>query len=194
MKKLYCFDFDGTLTKKDSMFLFLRHCDPDRYLWVWLRYVPLFVWTRLGLLPPQRVKKSFINEFLKDKSRMWLEEKARSFFEVQYPQMIRPSALQFIQDMPPQSTSVIITASMDIWVRPFAEKWGMHLIATQAQWERNIYTGKWNTPNCNGAEKVKRLKTYLRGREYDKIIAFGDTSGDQALLDFSGEGHYRYFH
>ena len=68
MKKLYCFDFDGTITTKDTMFLFLRFYNPGRYYFQFMRHVPLFVMMKLKLANTERVK-SFITSILKDEKQ-----------------------------------------------------------------------------------------------------------------------------
>ena len=60
MKKLYCFDFDGTLTYKDTMFMYLKFYDSTKYRIQFLRHVPLFILLKLKLAETEKVKKSFI--------------------------------------------------------------------------------------------------------------------------------------
>ncbi|KGT10013.1 hypothetical protein NV63_02955 [Elizabethkingia anophelis] len=57
MKKLYCFDFDGTITTKDTMFLFLRFYNPGRYYFQFMRHVPLFVMMKLKTCKYREGKK-----------------------------------------------------------------------------------------------------------------------------------------
>lgn len=66
MKKLYLFDFDGTLTYKDSMFLFLKFYDPVKYSAQFLKHVPLFVLVKLKLADAEKVKKALCHLFLKE--------------------------------------------------------------------------------------------------------------------------------
>ena len=46
---------------------------------------------------------------------------------------------------------------------------------------------------ADGEEKVKRIKQVIGDQKFDKIIAFGDTSGDKPMLAFAHESHYRFF-
>jgi phosphoserine phosphatase len=69
---------------------------------------------------------------------------------------------------------------------------GMTLIATEAQFVEGRFTGDFNTKNNNGEEKVKRIKQDF-DQKFDKIIAFGDTSGDKPMFAFAHESHYRFF-
>ena len=64
----------------------------------------------------------------------------------------------------------------------------------EAKFENGVFTGHFNTKNNNGVEKVNRIKKEIEGKKFDKIIAFGDTSGDKPMLSLAHESHYRFFH
>lgn len=195
MKKLYCFDFDGTLTHKDTMFLFLRFYHSRRYFFQFLRHIPLFILLKIKLLDAESVKKSLVASILKGEKKSDIEQKAQAFLEAHYPQIIRKNALEFIQNIDRENTDAyIVTASLDIWVKPFAQLFGFQLLATEAKYENDIFTGDFRTKNCNGQEKVNRITQEVSGKKYDKTIAFGDTSGDKELLQWANEGHFRFFH
>lgn len=195
MKKLYCFDFDGTLTKEDTMFLFLKFYNSNKYFIEFAKHIPLFLFLKLGLLDAEKVKKSFISGILKGEKKQKIEELAQKFFKENFPNIFRENALDFIDKIDHSKTkSLIVTASLDIWTKPFAEKFGMKLIATEAKFENGVFTGHFNTKNNNGIEKVNRIKKEIEGKKFDKIIAFGDTSGDKPMLSLAHESHYRFFH
>jgi len=195
MKKLYLFDFDGTLTYKDTMFLFLKFYDPAKFSVQFIKHIPLFILLKLKLADAEAVKKSLIASILKGQSRHQIEKKAQQFFDENYPGLFRENALDFINNIDRDHTeSYIVSASLDIWVRPFAEQFNMTLLATQAEFKDDIFTGNFVGKNCNKQEKVNRIKLQLGDRKFDKIIAFGDTSGDKAMFKFANEFHYRFFH
>lgn len=195
MKKLYLFDFDGTLTYKDTMFLYLKFYDPLKFNVQFIKHVPLFILLKLKLANAEKVKKSFISSILKGQRKSRIEEKTKKFFENYYPEIIRENALEFIKNRKSENTeSYIVSASLDIWVKPFAEKLGMNLLATRAEFRDDIFTGNFLGRNCNGTEKVSRIKEAIDGKKFDKIIAFGDTSGDRPMMDFADESHYEFFH
>ena len=195
MKKFYFFDFDGTLTRKDTMFLFLRFASPSKYRFQYLRHIPLFILVKLKLIDAAQVKKSFISSLLKGKTQEFIERKSQAFFAEYYPSLIRERALDFIQKIDRDKTdSYLVTASLDIWVKPFAEEFKMNLISTEAYFKDGVFTGEFKTPNCNGREKVTRIKAQIQGKKYDKTIAFGDTSGDKPMLQWANESYFRFFH
>lgn len=195
MKKLYCFDFDGTLTYKDTMFMYLKFYDSTKYRIQFLRHVPLFILLKLKLAETEKVKKSFIGSILKGQTQEKIEQKSKLFFEQHYPKIVRENALDFINNIDHNNTqSLLVTASLDIWVKPFAQALKMELVSTRAEFKNGIFTGNFVGKNCNGKEKLVRIKEEINDSKYDKIIAFGDTSGDRPMLKWANEGHYQFFH
>ncbi|MCW0518930.1 HAD family hydrolase [Riemerella anatipestifer] len=195
MKKLYLFDFDGTLTTEDTLFLYLKFYNSSKYRIQFLRYIPLFILLKMKLLKAEKVKESFIASILEGESKERIEKKSKAFFEEYYPKLFRTNALEFIEKIDKEKTvEFIVTASLDIWVRPFAEHFGMGLLATEAEFKDGKFSGKFKTKNCNGEEKVKRIKQATEGLKYDKSIAFGDTAGDHAMLKWANEGLFQFFH
>ncbi len=195
MKKLYLFDFDGTLTYKDTMFLFLKHYNSSKFYFQFLKHIPLFALLKLKLADAEKVKKSFISSILKGESENEIQRQSVFFFEKNYPEIIRQNALDFIKNIDRNNTeSYLVTASLDIWVKPFAEEFKMNLIATKAEFKNGFFTGNFVGKNCNGDEKLSRIKQEISDLKFDKSIAFGDTSGDSAMLNWANESHYRFFH
>ncbi|MDL1912926.1 MAG: HAD-IB family hydrolase [Bergeyella sp.] len=196
MKKGYFFDFDGTLTRSDSMFLFLRFYHPILYYIQCLIFSPAFVLLKLGFLGADEMKRKFISSILKGERKTKIEKKSEEFFAVFYPKLIRENALEYIEKLDKQEANIfIVTASLDIWVKPFAEKWGCELISTRAKYTEGKYSGYFVGKNCNGQEKVKRIREVLKAKNIflHKTIAFGDTSGDIPMIRWADEGFYRYF-
>jgi len=177
------------------MFLFLKFYDPARFSLQFLKHIPLFILLKMKLADAESVKKSLISAILKDQSRYQIEKKAKQFFEENYPRLFRENALDFINNIDREHTECyIVSASLDIWVKPFAEKFNMTLLSTQAEFRNDIFTGNFVGNNCNKQEKVNRIKLEIGDKKFDKIIAFGDTSGDKAMFKFANESHYRFFH
>lgn len=195
MKKLYFFDFDGTLTYKDTMFLFLKFCNPTKFYLQFLLHIPIFILLKLKLAEAEKVKKSLIFKILKAETKSSLKNKSQKFFEANFPQIIRENALDFIDNIDRANTeSFLVTASLDIWVQPFAQHFKMELLATKAEFINDKLTGNFIGENCNKQEKVTRIKAAIADKKYDKTIAFGDTSGDSAMLKWANESHFKFFH
>lgn len=195
MRKLYLFDFDGSLTFKDTMFAFLRYYNADRFRVQFVKFIVLFICVKLKIMDPETVKKSFIASFIKGEKKSDIELKAKAFCDEYFDEIMRPNAIEFIKNIQQEKTEgYIVSASLDVWVKPFAEKLGLKLISTRAEYLNERFTGNFIGRNCNGAEKVARLNKEFEGKKFDKVIAFGDTAGDKEMLAYADEGHFRFFH
>lgn len=195
MKKLYCFDFDGTLTYNDTMFLFLKFYNRWKFRIQFLRHIPVFALLFLKLVDAEKTKKSFIASILRGESQERIKKKSMQFCQKYYPEIFRTNALEFIANIDRGNTDLyIVSASLDIWVQPFADHFDMQLLSTKAEYQNGVFTGNFIGNNCNGAEKVVRITEAISGKRYDKIIAFGDTNGDKEMLEWADESHFKFFH
>ncbi|MCT6868324.1 HAD-IB family hydrolase [Apibacter sp.] len=191
--RLYLFDFDGTITTKDTLFDFLQVSFPYSYKNVFIKFIPLFILVRFKLLNAGKIKQQFISQFLKGKTYIEIEELAQQYFELRKNDLIRPKAWRYIKDLSNEANKYIVTASLDIWVKPFAKYLGLRLISTKAEFIEGIFTGKFVTPNCNCQQKVVRIVGEIQLARFLKIYAFGDSKGDKYMLELATNPHFRYF-
>lgn len=175
------------------MFLFLKYYNQRKFYFGFIFHIPLILLMKLKLVGVEKVKKSLIASILKNEKEAVLNEVASRFFNDYKSRIIRKSAMDFIQSMDRDAVSYLVTASLDIWVRPFAAYFNFGLIATVAAYQKGIFTGNFLSPNCNGQEKVNRIKKEIDLSQYEKSIAFGDSSGDKPMLSWADESHFRFF-
>jgi len=96
----------------------------------------------------------------------------------------RPDALEaWRRHQSEGAATVIVTASPEILVRPFAEMLGADLllgtrIAFDAQ---DRVVGALTGANCRGEEKVRRLREAF-GPDVRLLAAYGDSAGDHEML------------
>lgn len=189
------FDFDGTLTTRDSFTAFLKwRAGRARYAQGMRRLAPaagayLFHRNR------GRIKAAAVREFLRGVPRAELEADARAFAEAYAPRLLRPDALRtWRRWRERRATLVIVTASPDIVVQPFARGLGAdHLIGTRLMFDSDDrVAGVFDGRNCRGPEKVARLQAQF-GPDLRLRAAYGDTSGDREMLRMAEETGYRIF-
>jgi phosphoserine phosphatase len=70
---------------------------------------------------------------------------------------------------------------------------GFELISTELEVIDGRLTGKFSTLNCNGKEKVKRIKEKYNLLEYDEIHVFGNSKGDFPMLELGTHKYYKFF-
>lgn len=192
---IVAFDFDGTLTVRDSFTAFLRwRAGPSGYAQGLRRLMP----ATLAYLRDRdrgRLKAAAVREFLTGVPRDQLEEDARAFAEAKAPELLRPDALRVWRDWRArQARLVIVTASPDLVVAPFARGLGADaLIGTQLAFDaQDRVAGGFATENCRAEEKVRRLEAMF-GPKLRLKAAYGDTSGDHAMLRIAEEKGYKVF-
>jgi phosphatidylglycerophosphatase C len=192
---IVAFDFDGTLTVRDSFTAFLRwRAGPARYALGIVRLAP----SALAYLLHRdrgRIKAAATREFLRGVARDRLEADARDFAERFSRSLLRPDAVAaWKRWRSDQVRLVIVTASPELIVAPFARGLGADaLIGTELEFDaEDRVTGAFATPNCRGPEKVVRLKTAF-GPDLDLKAAYGDTDGDREMLAMAEIAGYRVF-
>lgn len=192
---IVAFDFDGTLTIRDSFTAFLKwRAGPIRYAVGMLRLFPAAL---SYLVRPDRgrIKAAAVRVFLKGTPRARLEAEARAFAEQQSHNLLRPDALAaWTRWRQERVRLVIITASPDLVVSPFARGLGADiLIGTKLAFDpQDRVAGGFATPNCRGPEKVKRLKAEF-GERLVIRAAYGDTGGDREMIAAAEIKGYRVF-
>ncbi|MGV0935918.1 HAD-IB family hydrolase [Empedobacter sp. UBA7494] len=193
-RNLYLFDFDGTLTCKDTLFDFLKFSFPKVYFFNYLIFIPLFIVSRLKIIDAGFVKEMFISKFLKGKSYVEINQLAQNYFEQNHQELIYSKADEYIKSLSNYNDKFIVSASIDFWIQPFADYYEMGLICTKAKYdEQGFFTGKFASPNCNYQEKKNRIEKEIDLSLYDQIIAFGDTKGDEAMFSIATKSNFRYF-
>ena len=88
---------------------------------------------------------------------------------------------------------VIVTASLEDWLRPWCDAQGLELLGTKIRRKGGIITGEIEGQNCYGAQKVARVRAAYDVQAFDRIIAYGDSRGDREMLEFADEAHYKAF-
>lgn len=196
MKRIAAFDFDGTITCKDTLIEFLRYAGGSaRFYAVFALFSPLLVLMKLKLYSNQKAKEKIFEHYFKGMPIEQFDDLCRRFFEEKGLSLIYAEAKAQIAKHKAQGDEiVIISASIENWVCHFAEALSTDkLLATQVEVQDGKITGRFLTANCYGKEKVKRLLSIYPERSNYYLIAYGDSRGDRELLRFADEQHYKQF-
>lgn len=189
------FDFDGTLTVRDSFTAFLKwRAGPARY-WLGLARLAPSLLAYLFHRDRGRIKAAAVGVFLRGVPRAKLEADARTFAETHSRRLFRPDAVAAWKRWQREGVRlVIVTASPTTVVGPFARGLGAHaLLGTEIAWDSGErVAGAFSTPNCRGPEKVVRLKDAF-GDDVHVKAAYGDTSGDTEMLAMAEIPGFRVF-
>jgi phosphatidylglycerophosphatase C len=194
-RPLVAFDFDGTLTTHDSFTAFLRwHAGTGGWMRGLAAMTPDLL-AYLGHKDRGRLKAASVKQFLAGMDRATLEAAAERFAALTHDGFIRPDALACWNDWGRRGAyRVIVTASPEITVAPFARRLGAEgLIGTHLAFDaKNRITGAFLGENCRAAEKVVRLRAAY-GPETSLAAAYGDTTGDIEMLEIADDAGFRRF-
>jgi phosphatidylglycerophosphatase C len=195
-RPLVAFDFDGTLTHRDSFLAFLR----------W-RFGPATYYGRLAGLTGAmakygadrdrgRLKGAIVKAFLAGLPMDDVRAAAERFATYSQARLIRSDARACWETWRRQNARlVIVTASPEVLVTPF----GRHLeaeavIGTKLTLDpQGRVQGDLDGPNCRGPEKVRRLEA-VYGEDLQLTAAYGDTEGDREMLKRAISGGFKTFH
>ncbi|MGJ0318665.1 HAD-IB family hydrolase [Aliarcobacter cryaerophilus] len=195
MKILSLFDFDGTITKDDSLLKFIRFVVGDtKFIIGLIALSPTLTLYKLKLIPNYKAKQKMLSYFFKGCSEEYFRKVANEYSLNHIDKILRQKAMEKIQWHKEQGHKVVVvSASIDCWLRPWCEKNGLELLATKLEIKDDIVTGKLLSKNCYGVEKVNRIKELYNLEKYDYIYAYGDSSGDKQMLEIAHEKFYKPF-
>ncbi|MBV9511240.1 MAG: HAD-IB family hydrolase [Caulobacteraceae bacterium] len=194
-RPIVAFDFDGTLTTRDSFTAFLRwRIGPGRYAAGLLRLLPDAVRYLIDH-DRGRIKARAARVFLGRSTEAEIAEAAARFAEARARKLLRPDAVRAWRRWQADGARlVIVTASPETLVAPFARGLGAEaLLGTRLAFDaQGRFTGRLDGANCRGPEKARRLRG-LFGAEVKLEAAYGDTDGDREMLALAEEQGFKVF-
>lgn len=195
MRKVAAFDFDGTLTKKDSLPLFMRHALGNRAFYYAVLKNSFWISVYLmRLYPNWKAKQRLFASCFKGMEESKFSALGVSF-ATKYPDLLRTEAIQSLEKHLAERDKVyIVTASMEVWVKPLLASYpSLTYLTTIPEVIDGKLSGRFASPNCHGKEKTIRLLTAEPQRDEYLLYAYGDSSGDRELLAMADYPFYRKF-
>jgi phosphatidylglycerophosphatase C len=193
--KLVVFDFDGTLTKKDSFVEFIKFSKGKfRFRTGLLMLLPVLVLYKFRIIHNWSAKESVLKFFFKGDRYDEFRKCCHNFALHRIDALLRPEAVErFHLRKKENARIIIVTASAEDWIKPWTDRHDVELIGTRLQVVNGRITGKIEGINCYGLEKVTRLKEKVDLSAYSEIEAYGDSEGDKELMKIATTRYYKHF-
>lgn len=187
------FDFDGTLTTGDTLMPFLKFVvGAPRYYWYLILVSPILIAYILKLIPNDIAKQKVLELYLSGYPLSELFEKGKNFSQEVIPTMLRNEGMEKLRWHQTQGhTCVLVSASFDVWLKPWAESNGFDdILTTQLETNDGFVTGLIAGNNCYGQEKVRRIESWLNMKKISPsyTYGYGDTTGDIPMLSLMDKG------
>ncbi len=195
MRKIAFFDFDGTITTRDTLFEMIKYQKGSVRLYAWvLANLPMLAAYKLNLISGQRAKEKLLTWFFKGTELPVFQNDCNLFTIERLPLLIKNQAQVEIKKLQELGFEiVVVSASAENWIKNWSDGIGAQLLATKLEAVNGKLTGKIDGKNCNGLEKAIRIKSAYNLSEYDWIFAYGDSKGDTAMLALATRAHYKPF-
>ena len=190
--KIAVFDFDGTITQKDTLWEFLKFSQSKARLFFGILFLsPVLFLYKIHVFSNHKAKEILFTHFFRNWDLAFFNKTCNDFLSI-ICQIIRPQIIDLINYHKSNNHQLfIVSASIENWIIPWADEHGIKVIATKIEVDSlGKLTGKFKTKNCYGKEKVNRLLEELVCRDNFYIFAYGDSNGDKELIDFANKGVY----
>ncbi len=194
-KALALFDFDLTITDRDSFMPFMVFAFGwMKTLCVLILFSPQALLCLAGFMSRKRFKELIFGKTIKGWTKEKFHDTAFDFYQKKMRNWLRKTAIDEIKRHLENNTDVsLVSASPEEWLWPFTEEFGINLIGTKLETKDGIYTGKIVGENCRKAEKVRRVKEIYDLENYSDIYAYGDSAGDYEMLKIANHPNFRTF-
>jgi HAD superfamily hydrolase (TIGR01490 family) len=187
------FDFDGTLTRRDSLLPFLM-----RLVGPWLplralRALPALAGHSIGMVPNWKAKEDLFHAVLRGTGEADLNAVGARFAGEVIPRLLRPRAMERIREHQDKGDLVVlVSASLEAYLKPWGDANGFDVVAgTRLEVRDGVLTGRLEGANCWGLEKVARLRAAIGDVGGRHLTVYGDGEGDRELLRMATVARYR---
>src|SRR5580698_5992086 len=121
------FDFDGTITTRDTLAELLKFkAGRFKYFMGLVFLSPVLILFKLGVISNHSAKEIMLEYFLKGEPLTEFNALCKEFAESRLPQLFRKGALSEIRRHLQNNTQVVIvTASPENWVQPWCQQFNL---------------------------------------------------------------------
>lgn len=190
------FDFDGTITTRDTFFDFLIFSQGIlKTVFGLARCNRILFRAIIGLMPRGIAKESIFEFFFKGILVADFKAICTAYSTKRIHDITRHKAFKKLEWHRKQGhVTVIVSASLISWIEQWAHSVRIsRVIATVPEVWNGVLTGKFKTKNCNREEKVRRFLEYYPNRAEYTLYVYGDSKGDKQLFDIADRYFYKNF-
>jgi phosphatidylglycerophosphatase C len=186
---LVFFDFDGTLTTRDTIFpfgFFLARSQRSKTI---LKTAQLVWWMTLlksGVISNHEFKQQFCRSFLKGESERAIEDLSKAFIAEYVTGILNGAVVDALHRHQQTGDQVyLVSSNFAFLLRPLQQMWNSNgVIATNPEVKLGRFTGRLSGPTCDGPEKLSRVLDLFGWERVKAATAYGDSRGDVPLLSF----------
>lgn len=191
--KLAVFDFDGTITSRDSFNdIIIWKFGFFRFLIRMISLAPLIFLYKIGVVDNAVPKCRMFKSFFKGMKEEDFFKICETYSLTRIDPIVRKQTRELIERHREMGHRlIIVSASLESWIYPWARKNSFEeVIASKPEIVNGLLTGSFMGENCYGIEKTNRLQQRFPKRFDYFIYAYGDSEGDRELIKYADQGIY----
>lgn len=191
-RDLALFDFDGTLTTRETFPDFMRYAVARPRLIVGgVLLAPVVFGYRRGWVAGNPTRASIVQVGLRGVDAARLRAQGEAFAHEVLPGVLRPEAMaRLAWHRDRGDRIVVVSGGLDVYLAPWCAAQGVELLCSGLAERDGRITG-YAGAQCVGEEKVRRVRALCDPQAYAAIHAYGDTHEDQAMLAMAHHRTYR---
>lgn len=184
-RPIAAFDFDGTITRRDTMMPFLRSLAGTRRLAASaIADLPRLALVGLRIGDREAAKARLLRRLLAGRDDRDVRAAGRAHAAAVLAREIRASARERVEwHRAREHELVIVSASLDVYLDVIGPELGFdEVVCTRLESRDGVMTGAMVGGNCRGQAKLTRLQSAYPRLAERELWAYGDSAGDRALL------------
>ncbi len=192
--RLVFFDFDGTLTTKDTIWPYLSFvCGRlGRSTGTRLSLSIDLLMLKFRVLSNHTFKERLLKLLVRAEFEQNIAELTRQFHLSQLQPILNQSMVRLLVAHAAAGDQVyLVSSNFDFFLSPLQERWPLKgILATQAEVLNGRFTGRIVGRACDGEEKLARVVARFGESSAREAVAYADGAGDSVLLEFVKKGHW----
>jgi phosphatidylglycerophosphatase C len=194
-KKIAFFDFDGTITQKDTLLEIIKFQKGKLAFYLgFVIHIPWLIAYKIKLLDNASVKQKILTYFFGGLHANIFQKKCDLFGEEVIPKLVRPGAIQEFKKLRDQGFQiVVVSASAENWIKKWANSNSLKLLATKLEVKNGVITGRIDGKNYQGEQKVMVIRELWDLDAYEEIYVYGDTQGDMPMMALGTKSYFKPF-
>ena len=191
---LALFDFDGTITDRETMPDFMHMAvRPGRLLLGKIVLLPLIVGYKASLVSGSVVRATICRVGFRGVPIRELRTHGERFAADYLPGQLRPEAMARIAwHRTRGDTVVVVSGGLDVYLEPWCREHGVELLCSSLEERDGRLTGRYRGRQCVRGEKARLVQENFPPETFSRVFAYGDTQEDRELLALAHESYYRW--
>ncbi|MBF7683215.1 HAD-IB family hydrolase [Acinetobacter sp. B5B] len=191
---LVLFDFDHTLTHRDSFTSFLSYSLSKKHYYIsFIQIMHYIIAYKCKLINDQILRQKICKVAYTQYNKEQLIHIGQSFAHHYIDSIISSHAKQRLEWHKSQGDHiVVVSSSLDVYLEPWCQKQGIDVICNRLVDNGTHYTGALLHGDCGYTEKARRVKQSYHLSDYLNIFAYGDSKNDLAMLALADHKFYRW--